>query len=268
MSRYESHAGLYDENKPFNLFPQYVRSNNFVPHWHEHIELLYIVEGSGSVISDRMAITPLPGQIIVINSNALHRFAPIDYLKYYCLIIDKNFLEKLNLEVEEMTFQSLIDAPAVVKPFKHMIKEYTEQKEYYKESMKADIISIMVELARNHTVFQPKQKDAGTGRKLEIAKKIIQYINRHYKEPLSIEEIAKAVGFSRYYASHVFKEVIGCTLIDYINRQRCNHAKTLLASGQYTVSQTAELCGFLNLSYFTRTYKKQMGILPRETKTV
>lgn len=52
--------------------------------------------------------------------------------------------------------------------------------------------------------------------------------------------------------------------VKYRNDLRLHLAQTKLQSGEYTVSEAAELCGFSNLSYFTRLYKKQFGRLPKD----
>ena len=74
------------------------------------------------------------------------------------------------------------------------------------------------------------------------------------------------MGFSKHYICHSFKEITGYTIIEYLNILRCNNAKNLLLTGQYSISQCAEKSGFHNLSYFTRTYQKYMQELPSDTR--
>lgn len=268
MNTYESHVGLYDEKTPFILNSCRVEKCGWstLPHWHEHIELLYITAGRGIVLIDQIAVQAVPGQVIIINSNALHTIRSEDYMEYYYLIVNQEFLEKFRFPIEEITFQHMTESPAVLTPFRHLITEYENRREYYTEAIKADILFIIIELSRNHIIFPSPQNVADSGRKIETVKKILQYLHRHFKESLSVEAISDAVGFNRYYISHLFKEVVGCTMIQYINLLRCNHAKALLSSGQYSVSETAVLCGFDNASYFSRTYKKHFGLLPKEAK--
>ena len=60
----------------------------------------------------------------------------------------------------------------------------------------------------------------------------------------------------------VIMEVTGYSPISFLNLLRCTRAQEYLTSGRFNVSETAALCGFENLSYFSRTYKKHMGMLP------
>ncbi|MGN1059522.1 MAG: AraC family transcriptional regulator [Clostridia bacterium] len=266
MSQYESHVGLFDMEKPFRFHLNRVERSNFYAHWHENIELLYVIGGSAQVITDRVAVPVHVGQIAVINSNHLHNVVAEDFVEYYCLIIDKNFLESFGFDVEETVFERMAEGPELTRCFQRIVREYTEEKEHYKEQIKADILSVMVELTRHHTVFQQELTDPAVGRKLAVVKEVLRYLKKQYKEPVSLQDIADAVGFNKYYISHLFKEMVGCPIVYYINDLRCNYAKSLLISEQYTVSEVAEMCGFDNLSYFSRTYKRHMCVLPRDQK--
>ena len=96
------------------------------------------------------------------------------------------------------------------------------------------------------------------------------FLHSYKKMPLAslmaaghtFEEICKKFNASKYYLSHIFKEITGQTIISHLNFVRCKHAKSLLKSGNYNVSESAYKSGFNNLSYFSKTYKSIMGNLP------
>ncbi|MEG2570295.1 MAG: AraC family transcriptional regulator, partial [Clostridia bacterium] len=94
----------------------------------------------------------------------------------------------------------------------------------------------------------------------------VAYINKNFAHALTIEDISASVGFSKYYLCRMFKELTGQTVFEYLNFVRCVRAKLLLGTGEYNVSQVAELCGFSNLSYFTKQYKRNVGTLPSKEK--
>ena len=97
---------------------------------------------------------------------------------------------------------------------------------------------------------------------MEVVKAVISYIRRHFAEAITVEDICASVAFSRSYVCHAFKEVTGKTLVEYVHYVRCNNARSLLASGQYNLTQCAQRSGFGSLSYFSRVYKKVMGAAP------
>lgn len=59
----------------------------------------------------------------------------------------------------------------------------------------------------------------------------MEYMRVHFADPLTIEAVCAAVGFSKYYLCHGFRELTGCTVLDYLNSLRCDYAAQLLAFG-------------------------------------
>ena len=95
-------------------------------------------------------------------------------------------------------------------------------------------------------------------------KPAIDYIQQHYTEPLSLDEIAHIAHLSVSRLSHIFKEQTGATRVDYLTNVRVEHAKELLIS---TNNNCTEICfesGYNNQSYFTRTFKEIVGVTPRQ----
>lgn len=92
--------------------------------------------------------------------------------------------------------------------------------------------------------------------------RICRYIDEHYSERLTLEEIASTAGYSKYYINRLFKEYKGTTVIDYLIRIRIREAKKLLKSGNYSVKQISLMVGYLEPNYFTLTFKKLEGMSP------
>ena len=263
---YEKHATM-NPNFPIIFHPaKYTQGTvGFYMHWHEHIEILYFIEGCTDVIIDNTQITAKEGDIAVINSNCMHAMSlkPLD-CKYHCLIIDKVFFNSFFDPMEAITFDNLIENPQVAQLLDNIAFEMSQKKDYYKQSVKANVFLLLCEISRNHNKFPSSIKDKTGSQKLTMVKNAINFINTHYKEPITIDDIVTYVGFSKYHFCHTFKEVTGNTTFDYINILRCNQSRKLLRTGAYNVSESALLSGFNNLSYFTKTYKKHMGVLPSQ----
>ncbi len=92
---------------------------------------------------------------------------------------------------------------------------------------------------------------------------ITSYIHNHYKEELSLEIIAKKFYVSTYYLSHLFKEVTGFTLINYIQMTRIRNAQQLLLFTDNKITDIAEQCGFTSFSQFNRVFNKFCNTSPR-----
>ena len=94
-----------------------------------------------------------------------------------------------------------------------------------------------------------------------LAQQICDFINEHYMEPLSVQNMAQTHHISRCYLSRQFKAEMGCTVQEYILNVRIQMAKYHLMLGT-SVSEAAELSGFRYLPNFTKLYTRQTGKTP------
>lgn len=231
-------------------------------HWHEAVELLYCREGSGTAVSDGERIPLSVGGLAVINANRLHAVYAEEHCCYDCLIVSPALFQGFDLPVPEAPLCSLVWDARLEASFTRIGEELRARRPYYKTAVRAATIELYILLCREHALAIPAPEADRGGQRLELCKRVIAYLRQHYAEPVSIDDICRAVGFSKYYLCHAFKEVTGQTVIGYLNFLRCSAARGLLATGEYNITESARLCGFQNLSYFTRTYKRQMGELP------
>ena len=95
-------------------------------------------------------------------------------------------------------------------------------------------------------------------------KTVGQLVNEGYAGALHVTDAAAACGCSPSQFLRLFKKKTGQGFTEYLNEQRLNAAADALRSGSDTVLAIAEQCGFENLSYFNRLFKKRYGMTPRE----
>ncbi len=98
-------------------------------------------------------------------------------------------------------------------------------------------------------------------KKLQTA---LSEINEHFDKNEAVSYYAELCDMSEVNFRRLFREYVGMSPIDYRNDIRLNAAKSRLQSGEYNVSEVAAFCGFSNLSFFTRLYKKKFGHTPRQ----
>jgi AraC-like DNA-binding protein len=96
-----------------------------------------------------------------------------------------------------------------------------------------------------------------------LVKRALAYIHQNYALPLSREEIARAVGVSERYLSEIFKQEMGISPWDVLNRLRIQRACELLKTSDTSITEIAFQVGFSDSSYFGRVFSKQMGLSPK-----
>ena len=236
--------------------------SDFMMHWQDSPELLYFTEGEAEVVSDARKEIFHPGDIAVINCTHLHEVKPVGAgCGYYCLIVERDFLERQGLPVGGMRLALRVRDNRMRESFDLLVHELMTREPFYQTVAKANILTLFACLCR-HYAEERSPEETAQDRRLAMVKTALRYIQNHFAEELTVESISAAAGFSKYYFCRGFREVTGRTVVDYLNLIRCSHARRLLASGKYNVSESAERSGFRNLSYFARTYRRYMGVLP------
>lgn len=95
-----------------------------------------------------------------------------------------------------------------------------------------------------------------------IIRQISAYIQEHLSEKLTLEQVAGEVHLSKSYLCRILKEELGCTFTEYTNRLRIERSKTYLHRSSMPLSEIACAVGFDDQSYFTRIFKRVVGMPP------
>jgi len=98
---------------------------------------------------------------------------------------------------------------------------------------------------------------------LSKAEEIAAFLAKHYREPLTSEEVGKAVGLHPNYAMNLFKKVFSTTLTQYLTQHRLSHAQRLLATTNAKILSVAMESGFGSISRFNDAFRKAFGCSPR-----
>jgi len=96
-----------------------------------------------------------------------------------------------------------------------------------------------------------------------LVKRTIAYFHQHYENTLTRQEIAEAVGVNKDYLGQIFRQELGLSPWEYLNRYRIVHAKALLRNSKKSITAVSFLVGFNDPSYFGRVFRKQVGLSPR-----
>lgn len=100
------------------------------------------------------------------------------------------------------------------------------------------------------------------GKKYRALRRITEYINENFCDSISLDTIAQITGLSRYYVSHLFKELMNTTFVNYVNELRLTRAAMLLTTTDTPIIEIAGMSGFNNISNFNRAFKMYYDTTP------
>ena len=95
-------------------------------------------------------------------------------------------------------------------------------------------------------------------------KKVLHYMSNHYNEPLTVQKMASMFNLSDMYFGNLFKQETGMSFRNFLTLIRMNRAEEMLYSGEYKIHEIADACGFTDVFYFSRVFKKHRGISPSD----
>lgn len=260
-------AGYYHITKSH---PQYAMPY----HWHEELELIRIESGEFEVTVNETAIPAKAGDVILVNSGFLHGGTPRDCV-YECLVFPvsllfsqthaSHFLNQLDSQDLILdTYYPAGQAPLITELAEHLFT-LLRQSETGNELQCLGILYQFMGILQTAGRYHPSEKsDISSHKNIYLLKNVLNYIEAHYAEKIELSTLARIAGMSPKYFCRFFSEMTGHTPIDYVNYYRIERACYLLVNTEDSITGVAMRCGFGDISYFTRIFKKYKGKPPRQ----
>ena len=148
---------------------------------------------------------------------------------------------------------------------KNIVKENTEKKEGYSVFIKSELLKIHAILYREGILQFPNETIEKSFRKLAP---ILNYIEDHYNEPITLETITKMFNIEKTYFCKFFKTNMNATFTQYLNTVRINKAKTLMLSANKSITEIAAETGFSSSSYFAEIFKRNVHCTPNQYQKI
>ncbi len=260
------HYDVLAEDMHFSDAPEGVELLHYptgrcICNWHENLELLYIARGRGTLICDTKEYPFSQGDCVIINSLELHYIKADGPLSYYVIIPDRSFLLSNGLDTSLLSLSHVNSSAAAAELFKAFIDTYLCISPYREAKLKCSLLSLVIFLAE---AFPSSEGKIPPSKSLSRIKLVIGYLNTHLEKRISADEVATAAATSKYHLLREFKRLTGMTLVNFTNNLRCEKARELLSSGELSVAEVGEVCGFETPSYFTKTFRSFSGMTPSE----
>ena len=246
-------------------------------HHHDFYEVYFFLSGNVQYIIENRSYLLTPGDVLLISPMELHQpmfgTEPREYERFV-LWIDKQFLEGFNLPGESFTacfdtgaanYSNLLRPEGVQRQFllflmEQLIAESASREPYQKVCSLSYLAQVLVLL--NRLSLQQRRENAVPAQDSTVYN-ILGYINEHYNENLTLDDLANKFFVSKYHLSREFQRLVGTTVHRYIVQKRLVMAKQMLSAGRPS-SEVYQNCGFGDYSNFYRAFRAEYQISPKE----
>ena len=172
---------------------------------------------------------------------------------------DKEDAHEWNLQFNQYHFHNHNDVSDLINKLIRVCNSSDTSKNIYGD---LNLKELLIRLVQSQHLQQVKTEITHSGNKTRL-QYVIHFIQEHLTDKILINEPCRRAYLSRNNFFKWFKEQFGVTLLDYINQERIKLAKQLLTEPNRNVSSVGARCGFTDVNYFVRIFKKQKGITPR-----
>ena len=251
-----------------NITPE-ISSYPRVMHSHSnHVEISIIYSGQSEYWIHNTRQLIRPGDILIYNSNTVH-----DELSGEGMQIGSYFFAAGNIQIPGLRPNALI--PDDVNPVFHVTEDFDRilrlcqdmlhtqdapgrWSPYIAHFSMCALLEIIWRIVSDQPSSFPPPEPHYMGRIIK------DYIDQHYREPLTLGRLCDELHLSASYISHECKELLGYSPMQYILRRKIGEAQTLLISTNYSITQIAQMVGYDSQSHFDQRFSKYVGISPSQ----
>ena len=269
---------IFDKSFPFRMIVNQNINFSYPPHWHNAIELVYVLKNDFVVLVNSKKYVLKEKDILYIPGGDIHEFCSETatgiriFLNYEFSNLNSYMnIERLYTQLRDVRQISPHDGELYRNLEDEIQKVLKEQQtggiadELYCTARMMDILVLLCRCSPSQLMMGGLK---GNGRKnnigLDKISKSLNYIEKNYTEDIHLKDISHAAGFSEYYFSRLFKEVTEKNFHQYLNEYRIKKAEVLMVDPNYTVSEVAYAVGFSSISTFDRLFRQMKGCSPKD----
>lgn len=242
-------------------------------HWHMEYEIIRIRQGRFRMTLDDYEFTAQAGDVIFISSGTLHGGMP-ESCEYDCIVFDMRMLQQKDNACHPLV-QRIVDGDiwinqllpkedqGLANAVEGLFSAMEAREMGYQLIVQGCLYQLLGTVLGHGYYSTAPVKRHRNYKKVSQLKKVLALIEENYNTPLTLEQLSGAAGMSPKYFCRFFQEMTHHTPIEYVNICRIEHACYQLITTGRSVTDIAFGCGFNDLSYFIKTFRRYKGTTPK-----
>ncbi len=261
---------LYEriQHKSGNNFPLKIYHISGVQlHWHDEYEFIIAEGGNALCMINGEAITLSENSVALVQSGIMHSIQSEENTKVTAIVVSPSLWTN-DVDAKffdgQINFQNIFNNTdkidgQVINILKQIIEIYNNPCWGYEINIKSKFTELFGILVRNNCF---SRTDGQSRKKPREFQEMINYINEHYMDKISLKSLSELSFYSPTYIIYLFKKYTNLTPAEYIIQYRLGLARNKLQNTSESNLSIALSCGFCSESYFIQAFKKRYGITP------
>ena len=246
-------------------------------HDHSAVEILLTLEGMVTYTIEDKIYQVRKGEILIVPPDTLHSLSMGEGSSRYLFLFESDAIMAMrDLKAMASYFHKPFhlrdgsDAHVRIRELLLRAREAYEKREMMWNTMcYSCILRVYATLGQRYlSGIKPRTGDNMRNMDSEVINAVMTYINNHYREELSLEDVARFAGFSRYYFSRSFKRQTGYSFKDYLCQKRLQVAMDLLIRTNRSMRDVAIESGFGSVATFNRVFREKKGCTPSQYRAM
>lgn len=254
-------------------FVSFHSGETYGPHKHLRIEINYVKKGNCMLHLDDESVSFREGEIMIISSDVNHVFeagsdgTTLMQLEFLPEVFahfgfndndETGGLASVILFSEKNRLIKIVNNIRIMRTVQRIVNELKLKNEYHQYLVVMYYAELLILIYRymNETYLPVCTHDS--------LKKAIAYLRLNYRSEISIANVTEHTGVGERYLRKLFSQYLNLSPLDYLNQIRINKSIELLRNTELSVKEICFACGFKSPQYFSRVFKRQTGISPRE----
>lgn len=237
--------------------PQGIRDS----HTHPHTQLIYVLSGEGCCQIEDEMVTLAPNDLLLINPHVSHCDLLGTNPSMYALTLDLScpyFFDAMEQRYVYLKADRLEDLVSVRRYMQNLLHEVKCQPTGFEQMCQRLAEVVVLSLSRQCKPASNTRKSSRECIRVRL------YIDRHFTETITLDDLAQYANLNKYYLVHVFNREMGCSPISYLIDRRISESKRLLSSSSLSIRQISQEMGFSSPSYFSQSFRRSTGCSPAE----
>lgn len=252
-----------------NLYESYIDAPY---HWHDECEFICVTNGKCECIIDGKKIVVESGQVILINPGELHAVNSIDNGNFFAIVFhpymifgtELNTFFSRNIIFKRIYKKNTYADESIISAIFRIRSTFYDRYFGFELFIKGLITEIFGIIYENKLYTLNSQKEVPV---LNQFAHIVEYIHIHFNEKILLDDVAIYSNLSKSYLIRLFKKNTGKTFSAYLNSYRIYKAKEMLDDGNGSILEISANCGFENVAYFIKIFKRITGTTPYKYRT-